>query len=177
MPATILASWGYAAAKALGDGGLQWRIRKIYIEFENMLDPEDPASIPSVNALNSAHGLPYYIALSGSSVRDFLRVDLQAAPLLRVASGYEGYFESGQGNTLQLFAQTAGLVGFHGREFSDSANSKICGIAAVVAPVEADQTQDIVVARAYYDEVDQVLKPSGSLQVGVTLELPFVLPE
>lgn len=161
----------------MGEGGLQLRIRKLYIEFENVADPEDEVSVPAVDAMDPAHGTPYYTALSFSSTRDFLRVDLQAAPLLGVAEGYEDYFDTGDGNLLRLFAQTAGTVGFHGRTFADSSNSKICGIAAVVAPSESDQTRDIVIARSYYDAGDQILKPSGALQVGVTLELPFVLPE
>ena len=175
MAATMLASWGYAAAKALGDGGLQWRARKVYIEFENVVSPSDPVSSPTVNALDPVHGTAYYAGLNGSTTRDFLRVDLLAAPLLGVADGYGGYFPDGHGNVLRLFAQTAGVRGFHGRAFSDSANSKVCGVALVVAPVELDQTQDVVIMRSYYATNEQILKLPNS-QIGVSLEIPFILP-
>ena len=176
MSATLLASWGYAAAKALGDGGLQWRARKVYIEFENVVSPSNPVSVPAVAALDETHGAAYYAGLSSSATRDYLRVDLLAAPLLGVADGYEGYFPDGHGNVLRLFAQTAGVVGFHGRTFSDAANSKVCGVALVVAPAELDQTQDVVIMRSYYSTGEQILKLPNS-QIGVSLEIPFILPD
>lgn len=169
--------WGYAAAKALSEGGSKWRIRKMYIEFENVDADEDPVSVPSVDPMNPQHALPYYAGLADAPARDYLRVDLVSSPLISNAEDYENYFEDGEGgNLLQLFAQSAGTVGTHGKAFSSAARSKVCGTALVVAPVENDPTQDIVVARGYYDEDEQILKVPG-MQIGVTADLPFVLPE
>ena len=171
-----LASWGYAAAQALSLGGWQWRLRKIYIEFENVLAPNNAVSVPTVDPHNPTHALTYYTNLSSSSTRDYIRADLLGTPLLAAAPGYTSYFTGNQGNLLRLFAQTGTGVGIHGKNFNDTANSKVCGSALVVAPVESDPTQDIVVARAYFQPTDQLLKVPG-MQIGVTWETPFILPQ
>jgi hypothetical protein len=167
--------WGYVAAKALSEGGFRWRIRKVYIEFENVADPDDVAAVPTVTPLDPDHALPYYQALADSPSRDYLRVDLRGAPALEVEAGYENYFEEAdQGNLLLSFAQTTGILGVNGLPFNDSANSKVYGTALVAAPVETDPTQDIVVARAYFEAEDQLLKLPG-MQIGISWESPFVL--
>lgn len=173
---SALAAWGYAAAKALSEGGSKWTIRKVYIEFENVVSPGNAVSIPTIDDMNPEHGLPYYTDLSGSPSRDYLRVDLTSLPQIGIEAGYEGCFTAPEGNLLRAFAQSGGTAGVHGKAFSSAVNSKICGSALVVAPVESDPTQDIVVARGYFATGDQLLKLSGSQQVGITWEIPFVLP-
>lgn len=169
-----LPDWGYVVAKAVSEGGYKWRIRKLYIEFENVADPDDAVSIPTVDQLDPQSGLPYYAGLADAPARDYLRVDLRGAPAIEIESGYENYFETGFGNLLLSFGLTVGAAGVHGREFSDSVNSKVCGSALVAAPVENDPTQDIVVARAYYPAEDQLLKLPGQ-QIGVSWESPFTI--
>ena len=170
-----LAVFGYVMAQ-LAAGTPGWHIRKAYIEFENVSSPGDAVSNPSVDPMNTTHGTDYYTSLSGSSTRDFLRVDLLGGARFSPAPDYEGYFPAGQGNLLKLLAETAGTVGFHGRTFSNGVNSKICGAALVVAPVEEDQTKDIVVARVYYGSGDQKVKPSSG-QISMSWSVPFILPE
>lgn len=170
--------WGYVCAKAVSEGGYKWRIRKVYVEFENLANPSTVVSVPNVDPFNPDHALPYYAALADSSSRDYLRVDLRGAPELTPESGYEDFFAEfpEAGNLLRAFAQTAGTVGTHGKTFSNAVNSKVCGTALVAAPVENDATQDIVVARAYFTGANQLLKLPG-MQIGVSWESPFVIEE
>jgi hypothetical protein len=60
----------------------------------------------------------------------------------------------------------------HGRLFSASANSKVCGVALVAAPVFGDRTQDVIFARTYYDTSQQVIKPP-SAQIGIGWDIIF----
>lgn len=173
---TTLASWGYAAAQALGNGGQQYRIRKLYIEFENVVSSGDAVSVPTVTADDPLSGIPYYSGLAASPTRDYLRTNLLAAPAIVPASGFESYFPVGQGNMLNLYAQATESRGQNGLAFNASANSKICGIAVVVAPVESDPTQDIIVARSYFTGTDQRLAVDGE-QAGISVQVPFVLPQ
>lgn len=175
MVIDILASWGYAAAKALSEGSYKWTIRTVYIEFENVADPGNPASIPTIDPLDPSAGLPYFDALSSSSSRDYLRVPLISTPLLGIATGYSGYFIAPAGNKLSIFAQTNGTVGVHGKAFANASNSKVCGAALVVSPVDGDPTQDIVIGRGYLASSDQILKLDGE-QLGIRCDLTFPLP-
>ena len=171
-----LAVFGHIMAKLAAGVPGSWFIRKAYIEFENVASPGDAVSLPTVDPMDTTHGTAYYSALSGSSIRDFLRVDLLGGPQFGVATDYEGYFPDGQGNKLILSGQSAGTVGFHGRAFTNGVNSKIFGGALVVAPDEQDQTHDIVVARVYYASGDQKVKPASS-QLTMSWNVPFILPE
>jgi stage V sporulation protein SpoVS len=167
---TALYKWGFAAAKALGEGDMNYRINAMYIEYENVTLPGNTVTVPS---FTRDEGLSYYTGLSSSSVKDYLRLELNITPSITIESGYESYFTSNvDGNLLTFFRQSAGTQGEHTRTFSDSVNSKIYGAALVVAPDFSDSSQDIVFARAYFAEADQTLKQASS-QVGVTWELPF----
>lgn len=165
--------WGFAAARALGfkkqAGRLDYAISAMYIEFENVPDPNDPVTIPTYDR---DEGRTYYDSLLGSSTRDYLRVALRMEPALSIAPGYEDYFEEGEGNMLTLFALSAGATGVHGKTFSSGVNSKICGFALVATPVFADATQDVIVARTYLAEANQQVK-DASANAGVTWELIF----
>jgi len=167
--------WGYAAALALSRGGPEYRIRKLYIEFMNVASSGDLVPVPTVTPLDPAEGIDYYTALASSPSHDYLRVNLLTTPEIAVESGYEDYFQVGQGNLLRLYAQAADSVGQNGKSFDAAHLSKVYGTALVVSPVESDPTQDIVVARAYFSGGEQQLKVNG-LQLGVSWEVPFVLP-
>jgi hypothetical protein len=166
---TWLYTWGYMAAQALGLGNAAYKIGAAYLEYENVAAPADPVSIPPFQRQD---GLEYYANLAASPVRDFLRLPLIVTPAIGVVPGFEDYFAAGQGNQLTVFVQSAGTAGFFGKTFSDTVNSKVCGIALVAIPIPADQTQDVLFSRAYYQAADQVLKtPSG--QVGIQYTLGF----
>lgn len=171
-----LAAWGYVAARGLSEGSPTWRIRKVYVEFQNVAVESDLVAVPTVDGLNPLHGRPYYDALADSTDTDYLRVDVLAAPQIDVEDGYAGAFpDAGTGNLLRLHAQSSGLIGINGLPFDDGNNSKVFGTALVVAPVENDPTQDIVIARGYFEGAAQLIKLPGR-QIGVTWEVPFILP-
>ena len=171
---TALPWWGYVMAKAVTEGGYCWRIRKIYIEFQNVASPGDEVTIPTISQMDPNSAMPYYEGLATAPTSDYLRVDLRSTPAIEIASGYEDYFAAGFGNDIFSFAQTEGLVGVNGKAFSDTVNSTVYGTALVAAPAENDPTQDIVVARAYFTGVNQLLKLPG-MQIGVSCESPFLV--
>lgn len=162
---------GYIAAKAIGQGDGNFRIRGFYIEFENVALPGDPVSAPVSFSVND--GIEYYQNLTGD--RDYLRVPLAGVPTIQVPAGMESIFaEPGQGNRILLFAETAGSVGVNGLPFSDAVNSKIYGLAIIAAPDWNDPSQDLVFARGYYQESQQKLKSAGT-QIGVSWQHTFSL--
>ena len=169
----LLYGWGYMAARQLGfrrtSDQLDYSITSMYIEFENVADPDDAVSPPTVTR---DAGIDYYNDLLGSSSRDFLRVQLTTEPLLGIQTDYEDFFAEGEGNKLTFFAQSAGTAGVHGKPFSAAANSKVFGAALVATPVPSDRTRDIVFNRGYLDAADQVVKQLSS-QVGMTWDVWF----
>lgn len=167
-PNQIQYGWGYAAAQAFGRGNRDYRVRALYVEFENVAEPADAVTPPT---FGRDAGVEYYddLALSGS--RDFLRVAMALEPAIAAAAGYETFFPEGQGNQLLFFGQTGGhLQGIHGREFSAGVNSKVYGLALAATPVPNDRTQDIIVARTYFPTNNQVVKLASS-QIGLSWEL------
>lgn len=162
--------WGFIAAQAIGRGNRDYRISTLYIEYENMAEPELSATIPSVDR---EEGVEYYQNLAMSGSRDFIRAAVLTTPDIGIASGFENYFTAGtDGNMLTFFTQTSGTQGFHGKTFSAAANSKIFGVALVATPYATDPTRDVVFARTYFDSADQPLKTASS-QVGITWDIAF----
>lgn len=156
----IQATWGYIAAQQIGfkrpGGRLDYSIAAMYFEFENVVDPEDPVTVP---AYEVDEGISYYDELQDSSDRDFLRIPLSQEPTLGIESEFPDLFTPGlDGNKLTFSAQTTGLAGVHGKEFSNNVNSKIFGVALVATPVADDRTQDVIFARTYFAVDDQVVK-------------------
>ena len=162
-------SWGAIATEAIGRGNPAYKIAAMYIEFENVANPGDPVTIPT---FGRDEGIEYYTALMSSSVRDFLRVPLILTPSIEVEPGFENAFSGDQGNLVTFFTQSVGTQGFNGKTYSDSVNSKVFGAALVATPNFADQSQDVIFARSYYDVADQTLKEASS-QVGITWEVLF----
>lgn len=174
QPNQIQYSWGHVAARQLGfrpqAGRPSFHISAMYIEFENVGDPEDAVTVAS---FERDLGVSYYDSLIDSATQDFLRVPLRLEPNLSISTGFEDYFTDGQdGNQLTFFAQTAGLVGVHGKTFSHTVNSKIYSAALVAAPVFSDRTQDVVFARTTFSSLNQVTKEASS-QIGITWDVAF----
>lgn len=168
VPNQIQYACGFVMAKLLGHGDMAYRGRILYVEFENVDDPEDAVSIPT---FTRSEGLEYYDNLVSVPTRDVLRVPLSLQPSISVSPGFSGELLPTQGNRLTVFAQTAGqLAGIHGREFSAASNSKICGCALAAAPVIGDRSQDIIIARTYYPAESQLLKTASS-QISITWDL------
>jgi len=143
-------------------GNSDYRIAAMYLEFQNMADPDDPAEIP---AFDRSGGIDYFSSLSGSPSRDYLRVPLTTSQLTSTdESTYPG------GNLLTFFAMSAGTIGVHGKTFSDSENSKLCGGALVATPSVGDASQDLIMSREYLAVADQQVKLPTS-QLGLLWEL------
>lgn len=170
-PNQIQYHWGFIAAQTIGKGLAKYRLSAMYIEFENVASPGDPVTVP---AFGRDEGTEYYDALQSSGTLDFLRVPLLQEPMLGIVSGFEDYFTAGEtGNRATFFAQSQGVVGVHGKTFSDVANSKVYGVALVATPVFADRTQDVVFARTYFSLGEQTLKEASS-QIGISWDIDFL---
>ncbi len=161
--------WARIACQCIGKGKANYKVNAIYVEFENVASPGDPVSIPDFDRTEK---ISYYSSLSGT--RDYLRLPLISEPALAVASEFTDIF-TGDGddvNEMTFFAQTVGVTGVNGLDFSSAANSVAFGIALVATPVWADRTQDLVFGRSYFDLSEQVAK-TASHQIGVSWSQMF----
>lgn len=163
----LLYTWGYLAARTLGQGDVTYKVSTAYLEYQNVAAPGDAVAVPS---FTRASDISYYNGLGAG--RDFLRVALTGTPSIDIHEGYESYFSAGTGNRVTFVLQSAGTAGVLGRPFSHLNNSKACGIALVATPVEADRSQDVILARGYFEVADQPLKVNGS-QIGVRWKVSF----
>lgn len=167
LPNLVLYSWGAIVGRLLTAGDSAYRINGMYIEYENVANPNDTVSTPSfTRSYNS--GRPYYDSLASSSSRDYLRLGLSASRLDSTdAASYPG------GNLAVFLARTAGSQGVHGRAFSHTNNSKICGGALVAMPELNDPTRDIVLSRFYLPTAQQMVKPAD-VHVGLEWKLELL---
>jgi len=170
-PNQIQYSWGFVAAQAIGRGDRSYRVRTLYIEYENVASPGDPVTVPT---FGRDEGLEYYSDLQFSAARDYLRVPLLVDPDVGIEPGFEDFFTEGvDGNKLTFYTQTQGTAGVHGKPFTNAANSKVCGAALVATPDFQDVTQDVIFARTYFDSADHEVKQVSS-QFGITWEVSFL---
>jgi hypothetical protein len=158
----VLFGWAGPAARLLAEGLSNYRISGMYLEYENVADPDDPVTVPTFDRTG---GLEYYTSLAASPDRDYLRVALTAAT---VESTDEAKFPDG--NLMTFFAQSQGVVGANGKTFSDSVNSKVFGGALVAIRAQADAAQDIIFSRFYFPTADQQVKLPTS-QIGLEWQI------
>jgi hypothetical protein len=158
----ILFDWAAIVGNLLTTGNPNYKIGGMFLEFENVASEGDPVSIPS---FDRSGGIAYYDSLSLSATRDYLRVPLISGTLESID---EVNFPDG--NLMTFFAQSQGTVGVHGKEFSDTAISKVFGGALVAMPDINDSTQDKVFSRFYVETSDQQVKLATS-QIGLTWEI------
>lgn len=164
----IAYSWGHIACQTLGLGKREYRIGAMYFEFDNN---GLPVGAPS---FDRSEGIEYYENLQFVGGRDFLRIPLRQAPTIGIEPGFEEFFTDGvDGNLLTVAAQTMGTEGIHGTPFSNGDNSGVIGCAMVATPDLADRTKDIVLARAYLDAADQLIKPAAG-QLLASWDLSFL---
>jgi hypothetical protein len=164
QPNTVLYEWAAIAAQLLTTGEKQYRISGMYIEYENVASAGNTVVVPSYGRESSA-GIDYYNGLISTPNRDYLRIPLVSA---QVISTDEVAYP--KGNQPVFFAQTTGVVGVHGRPFSDASNSKVFGAALVAIVDEADATRDLVFSRFYLSTSLQQLKLVSS-QIGLEWKL------
>ena len=164
LPNLVLYDWGAAAIRLFATGEQRYRISMMYIEFENVSNPSDPVTAPTMTRSDSN---TYYNSLSGNPVRDYLRVPILGHQL---SSSDQTLYP--KKNVVNFFAQTAGTSGVHGKPFSDTNNSKVFGMALVAAVDELDPTKDIIISRFYLPTSQQQLKAPNT-QIGVEWRLQF----
>lgn len=158
----------YGAADILGQllaGEDEYKIAGLYIEFQNTAGVVTPPTV------TRADGRDYYDALVTSPDTDFLRVSLTTSP------GIEDSSSEYNSNLITFFGVSDGTTGFHGKTFSQAANSKVFGAALIATPTPASQSSDIVFSRVYIGDVgigwaDAIEKVDGQ-QIGVTWGIEF----
>lgn len=155
---------GSEVVAQLISGESKYKVAGMYIEFENVSDPDDVVSVPTYGR---GDGVQYYDDLVSSVSRDYLRVPLIAAT---VTSSDTSRFPVG--NVVTCFARSSGALGVHGKTFSSAANSKVFGGALIAIPDAEDATQDLVISRFYFATSKQRVKLSNA-QMGV--EWPITL--
>lgn len=150
-------TWGFphAIVRALFGGEPGLVLNTIYVEYENVAAPGDPAAPPAEDAGDS---LAYYQSLADVAGRDYLRLAVSARET--DADPADTTITDGLVNRGTLVATVAGAQGLNGRPFGSGSNSVICGLAAVISPSRADPSRDLVVARLVYQEADQLPVPA-----------------
>jgi hypothetical protein len=139
----------------LSAGNVNHKLAAMYMEFENGTHPA-PITKPAVDR---ADGVSYYLGLSDTPDRDFLRVPMVIAP--NIISSDEALYK---GNQVNFFAVSEGAAGFHSRTFDASVASAVFGLAVAATPDPGEATKDLVYARSYVN-VGQVPK-EDNFQVG-----------
>jgi len=156
----VLFEWATIAGTLLTQGLSNYRLSGIYLEFENAGGA--PVTVPS---FTRDEGIAYYNGLVASPDRDYLRVGLNFGKL---TSSNETNFPGG--NLMTFQAQTSGIVGVHGKTFSDTVSSRVYG-GALVAQIDAnDASQDLIFSRFYFPSANQKVKEAGS-QIGATYQV------
>ncbi len=156
----ILREWGSIVGRLLLRQP-EYAISGMYIEFANSASPVAPPAFDR----EPPSGITYYNDLSTDPDKDYLRVQLISGVI--TSSDAEAY---PNGNVPTFFAMTTGLVGVHGKTFSDAADSRVIGAALVAMPDETDATRDLALSRFYFDADQQLPKlPTG--QVGIEWEI------
>lgn len=136
-----------------------YAVNAVYLEYANT------AGSIAIPAFDRTGGVDYYNGLSGSPTVDFLRVPLLIDP--GISSTGADY----TGNRVTFLANSQGSVGFHGKPFEQSSNSRVYGAALVSAPSLTDQSQDIVFSRVYMGGVagwDVDVEKIDGLEIGIT---------
>lgn len=132
----LVYSAGEAFARALA--GQAYYPRGVYMQFENLADPEDPITVISPAVEDTAALFP---ALTSDF--DFVRAELTMPAALET---YGTSYENNQAHYYASIPATASS--YNGNlTLSPANNSAVIGAGLVAIPSMADQTQDILIAR------------------------------
>ena len=155
----ILYEWATVMCQLLSGSpdGKPYNLGAMYIEYEN-----NGGAAVTAPTVTRADGKTYYSSLSSDPNRDYLRI-----PLTAVITSSTDATNYPDGNKIIAFGQTAGVAGVHGKTFSDAVSSRVYGGSLVVTPDYADQTQDLVFSRFYFDSTDKQLIKPASAQLGL----------
>lgn len=160
----ILYEWAAIVGELLrkAPDGKPYGVGGMYIEFEN----NGGADVSPPTVASRGDGRDYYANLLEHPTRDYLRVPLTASTL---TSTDEELFP--QGNLLTFFAQTQGVAGVHGKQFSSAQQSRVYGLGLVAYPDFGDESQDLLFSRYYYDAAAKQLTKIPSGEIGVEYRL------
>lgn len=156
---TIVYSWSQILSQLLANGNPKYRISGMYLEFANVANPGDIASVPSYDRTRD---IDYYTSLGDSADLDYLRV-----PLTAVTIADKDELTS---NLLTFFAMSSGVVGIHGKPFSAVDNSVVYGGALVAMTEAGDASQDIIFSTMYLPTDEQQAKDTNK-QIGLEWQL------
>lgn len=149
----ILYSWGQIVANLLASGNTNYRLSKMYVEYENKTNPEDAIVVPS---FSRSIGLNYFASLSADPKKDYFIADVLMNSITSVSDN----------TNLQLLARLLALTGVHGKPFSSNNNSTIYGCHLAAAPQSGDPTQNILFSSVYFSSEDQrITLPNSSLNL------------
>ena len=116
-----------------------YAINTMYFEYYNAAFLPAPAT----PTFTRDEQLAYYTGLPAN--RDFLRVPLIVSPYMQSTDSTRY-----SANMATLYAMSSGFTeGHNGEPFTVAAQSTVIGLALVVAPDAANQSEDIVAARSY----------------------------
>ena len=149
---SIMKAWADIVGHLLISANSDYKIKYLYIEFENVTNPNDPIVVPYYGR-ETSDGAEYYASLSSHGSRDYLRVPVIA-----------GALDNNNPNVCvaRFFGESVGSQGVHGKPFSASQNSKIFGGAIAAGAIPEDPTRDIVFARNYLPIAEQTVKDDNS---------------
>lgn len=163
QPNLVLYEWASIVGELLRNAPNRklYHIGGMYLEFEN----NSGAAVSPPTPVRDEGG-SYYESLLTHPTRDYLRLPATAVTL---TSTNESLFPFG--NRVTAFAQSEGVAGVHGKEFSAAQQSRVYGVALAAYPDFSDATQDLLLSRFYYSDTDdQLVKLTGS-QIGVEWRL------
>jgi len=145
-------------------GDARYAVGAMYFEFRNLANPSDDPAPP---VFDKTVGIEYYMGLQYSYDRDFIRVPVIASNQVSVTE---------DGNYLvSYYAVTPGDDnGFWGKSFDALSNSVVYGGALVATVSPSQQSQDVLIARAYPTGT-KVAKVDGE-QIAMTWSLEIVKP-
>ncbi len=163
----LLYTWGVIAAHCIGLGAATHKISSGYIEFENSAT----AGTVVVPSYGRGDYTSYYTGLTGN--KDFLRLSLDSTPTLDQHPDYVSLLPAGENNRVSFgLTGVGGTQGVKGKTFSSANQSVAYGIALVATPLFSDMSQDLILARGYFNSGDQVAVPLGG-QVEVDWKISF----
>lgn len=161
----VMADYACITARLLR-GDINYRLSMAYIEFQNVASPGDPAD---EIVFDFSDGVEYFTGLEDSPNRDYIRAPLTVSEP-SIEDGMEDVFPNG--NKILAYATSNGIVGVHGKPFTEAANSVVCAVAIVATPNKDDPTQDLIYARWSAAEAAQWPKVDDK-KITIEWELPL----
>lgn len=154
--------WAAVAGQAIAIGNPNYKLSGMYLEYQNVASPGDPAALPDTSRSTTQ---AYYAGLSAVANRDFLRLPFATVPAVSRDGAFVSHFASqtNLGNVYTCQVITTGVAGFHGKPFATAGiNSKIAGLALVAMPLPASQASDLLFARLPLSAPEQILFSAGA---------------